>query len=183
MNNTNNIEVEIRGLLTEEQYARIISFLDKNAEEKEVDDRKTIFFMIPDKTLKVTNYLGKGKAKIALKVGHFVTEISQKEYELYIGPDQFDIAIEIFKNLGFDKTQNTEQKRINYKYRNCEIAIKWSLDWGYHFEMEKVIGASENQAQVREELISIASELGLKIMSDQQFAKFVEEIDKKHNPS
>jgi len=178
-----NIEVEIRSLLTEEQYKKIIVFLDQNSEEKDNDDRKTIFFMIPDKTLKITNYLGKGKAKIALKVGNFVKEISQKEYEVFIDPNQFDIAVDVFKNLGFDKIQNTEQKRINYKYKGCEIAIKWSPDWSYHFEMDKVIAESENQSQVREELIKIATELGLKIMSDKEFAEFVEKIDKKHNPN
>ena len=44
-----NIEVEIRGLLTKECYDRIIKFLDAEGQNKELDDRKTTFFIIPEK--------------------------------------------------------------------------------------------------------------------------------------
>lgn len=176
----NNIEVEVRGLLTELDYNNLINFLDINGSNKSVDNRKTVFFILEGKTLKVSNQISKGKAKIALKVGDIVKDTSQKEFELNIQPEQYELAIDLLKNLGFNKLQYTEQKRINYNFKDVEIAVKWSEDWGFHFEIDKVISENENDAETKTYLESISTELGLNLMSEEEFGRKCEEIDKKY---
>ena len=176
-----NIEVEIRGLLTEVEHKNICDFLDLNGTGKEVDDRKTTFFIMPDKTLKISNKISRNTAKISLKIGDIVKDISQTEYEVSIDPVDFNITEEIFKNLGFNQIQHTEQKRINYNYLGIEFAIKWSIDWGFHFEMEKMTSNQNEVESIRLELEQLASNLKLTVMTEEEFGKRCLEIDAKYN--
>lgn len=177
-----NIEVEIRGLLSEAEHTSISDFLEKEGQNKEVDNRKTTFFIMPDKTLKIAEKVSKGKAKISLKTGDIVKDSSQTEYEVDIKPEEFDIAEKIFLNLGFDQIQHTEQKRINYTYKGVEFAVKWSIDWGYHFEMEKMVSSEEDVEKARKELMQMAQDLNLSVMSEEEFGRRCAEIDAKYNP-
>jgi predicted adenylyl cyclase CyaB len=182
MNMQQNIEVEIRGLLNDLEYDQIIKFLDQNGTNKEIDDRKTTFFIMPDKTLKISEKVSKGKAKISLKMGDIVKDASQTEYEIDIKPSEFNLAEQIFLNLGFDQIQHTEQKRINYSYAGVEFAIKWSVDWGYHFEMEKMLSNEDSVDEARNELNELAKQLNLTVMSEEEFGRRCAEIDAKYTP-
>ena len=172
-----NIEVEIRGLLTKECYDRIIKFLDAEGQNKELDDRKTTFFIIPEKTLKITQKVSQNKAKICLKTGDIAKASSQTEFEIDIEPSQFAVAENIFLQLGYTQIQHTEQKRINYVYEGVEFAIKWSVDFGYHFEMEVMVGAESEVASARDILHSLAARLDLQVMSSDEFGARCREID------
>ena len=120
-----NIEVEIRGLLTKEGYAQIINFLDKEGQNKELDDRKTTFFVMPEKTLKITEKVSQKKAKISLKTGDIVKDSSQTEFEIDINPSEFEAAENIFIKLGFTQIQRTEQRRIN---SSSNITCRFNLE-------------------------------------------------------
>lgn len=175
-----NIEVEIRGFLTENKYRNLGKYLDENAKSKTIDDRETVFFMIPGATLKIARQLQKNTAKIALKTGQ-ISKGGQKEYEIEIKPDAFEEAVDLFKELGFKDIQRTSQKRVDYKYRNwCEISLKWSKDWGYHFEIEKVISKNELMGKTRKKLMEIAKELGLNVISEDEFMEFAAKVDEKY---
>ena len=174
------IEVEIRGVLDENKFQQISLYLKENSSNIIIDNRKTVFFIMPGKTLKVSEYVNKHKAKIALKIGDIVKDKSQTEFELYFTSDQFENAVMIFKNLGFTDIQYTAQERTDYEYKNCTISLKWSEDWGYHFEIEKVVSDENIISDTRQYLLAIAGELGLTIMNEQEFGYRCEEIDKKH---
>jgi len=174
-----NIEVEIRGFLNKNKYKKLISFLDKHSRVKDIDHRETVFFIIPKKTLKVTKQISKNSAKIALKVGEIGRNI-QEEYEVSIDPQDFDLMVNLFKKLGFTQVQYTLQKRNNYRYKNYEIAVKWSKDWGYHFEIEKVIQDPALAEETKRELNQFARKLGLKTMSEREFSEFAAKVDKSH---
>ena len=176
-----NIEVEVRGILNnEEEYNKLLNFLDKNGTNKEIDDRNTVFFIIPNKTLKVSQQISKNVTKIALKLGDIVKDSSQREYELFFSLDQYDTAINIFKHLGFNNIQYTIQKRVNYEYKGASFAVKWSEDWGYHFEIEKVISDEREVNFTRKSLTALAQELKLTLMDEKEFEKRCKEIDARH---
>lgn len=175
-----NVEVEIRGVLSREDYDTLLDKLGRISETRQEDDRETIFFMIPGKTLKVTKKLGKGVAKIALKVGDFVEGKHQIEHEVEIKGDDYEEMISIFKELGFNDIQLTSQKRTNFSYKGCEVALKWSEDWGYHFEIDKTISEGEDKAEARKEALGLVEELGVKVFSDDEFREFCRRIDEKH---
>lgn len=69
-----------------------------------------------------------------------------------------------------------EQKRKNYVYKECEIAVKWSKDYKHHFEIEKM---TENQSDVdnlENELDILVEELGLVSMTNDELKQFQQKI-------
>lgn len=174
-----NIEVEIRGIFSEEEYERLIKFLDENAEVLGQDNRETTFFIIPEKTLKVAKALSKGTAKIALKIGNIKTG-QQEEIEINISPDDFDKAVKTFISLGFGEIQHTFQKRRNYKFNGAEIAVKFSEEWGFHWEMDSVIEEEDKIDLERNKLLDIAKNLSLNAMTDEEIKILCDEIDEKN---
>lgn len=175
-----NIEVEIRGLLNNQEYKDLIDFLDKNGTNKELDNRNTVFFIIPGKTLKVSQQIDKNITKIALKMGDIVKDDAQTEYEIFFTLEQYDIAVNIFKNLGFNDIQITTQKRVNYMYKGASFSIKWSKDWGYHFEIDTVINEEQSIDDTKKKLLKLARSLNLSIMNEEEFGRRCAEIDAKH---
>lgn len=176
-----NIEIEVRGALTKNEYNDLLSFMGKNAKNKEADNRITTFFMIPDKTLKVAHKLDQRKCKIALKLGDIVSSSHQTEYEIDIKPEQFNLTVELFKHLGFTETQETRQDRINFTLNGYEFAVKWSKDLGYHFEAETVVDENADINAERAKLEHfVTSDLGLKILSEQEFAEICSRVDSEY---
>lgn len=173
----NQIEVEIRGIITEEEYNLAIQKLDTLAEKKEEDNREAYFFIIPNKNLKVSNSISKNKAKLALKIGN-ESETAVEEIEVSIKPEDTEKLVSVLNHLGFDKFKKSDQKRINYWYKNTEIAIKWSQDWGFHFEMEQVVNPSEEVNSAHEYLIQTALGLGLKPNTEQEIEQFISNLRK-----
>ncbi len=173
-----NIEVEIRGIFSEDQYKKLIGYLDANSTVLGPDDRETIFFIIPDKTLKVAKALDKGTAKIALKIGN-IKSGEQEEIEMSISPDDFNKGAKIFELLGFTEIQHTFQKRRNYLYKDAEIAVKYSEEWSYHWEMDTVVDSKDQISSTREKLLQIAKDLGLTAMTDEEIRKLCDEIDER----
>jgi len=176
-----NIEVEVRGLLTKEEYNKLIEYLDKKAQGKEVDDRKTTFFLIPEKTLKVSEKISQGKAKVALKIGELTKVPAQTELEFEFHPRDFETVVDVFKNLGFTKIiPNSIQKRINYSLDGACISVKWSREWGYHFEIDCNLDASESIEEAHQYLRQIAHKLGVNIMSEKEFARHASKIEARY---
>lgn len=177
--NKNSFEVELRGILTKKGYDEVNKFLSKNAEILGSDDRETIFFIIPEKTLKVTRKISEPEAKIALKLGNIKTG-EQEEIEVSINPEDIDQVVKMFQGLGFNETQYTSQKRNNYRYKGVEIAVKHSDDWGYHFEIELIVGNENEIPEAKTRLKKVTEELKLKVMSEEEIKKMCEAIDAKH---
>lgn len=170
MDISKNIEVEIRGLLTKREYKQLTALLNQIALDKMKDDRKTTFFIVSGKTLKVTNQISQGSAKIALKTGDLTKVHGQTEYELTILPEQFDTAVELFRQLGYgNMIANSIQRRVNYCYKQSNVSIKWTSEWGYHYEIDKQVDSIQEIEVTREELLQIAQELGVRVMTDTEF--------------
>lgn len=180
--NSKTFEVEIRGILTQEQYNALISRLNHQATSVEPDDRETTFFIIPDKTLKVTKNLSSQKAKVALKIGNIKTG-EQEEIEMNIPFDEYKKAVKIFCALGFTEIQETKQRRINFAVENIVVSVKHSDDWGYHYEMDLNVATEKKIPYARERLVELAKKLGLEVLTDEQIKNICDEIDKKHRES
>lgn len=180
-----NFEVEVRGLLSKKQYDDLKSYMDQNATKKELDDRRTCFFEIPNATLKVAECLDKGTAKIAFKTGDIITSQAQGEYEFPIPPELAPNMTELFTNLlihlGHPVRWPTNQKRTNYWLDGYEFALKWSEAYGYHYEAETIVHDKRHIPTARNKLETyLKSKLGLPIMTKEQFVKLAEDAHTKY---
>lgn len=172
-----SIEVEVRGIITKEEFEKAKSFLDQNSESREEDNRESYFFIVPNLNLKVAKAISKNKAKLALKTGE-ESSIANQEFELALKPEEVETAISILTNLGFDKYKKSDQIRTNYIYKGCEIALKWSKDWSYHFEMEFVTEDESKVEELKATLNQLATEINLKPMSEEEIDSFITNLRK-----
>ena len=170
-----NIEHELRGLLSEDEFGVLAQRLEKEAVRITVDNKDTHFFVAPEgMVLKVVNSEYKGKI-ISFKIGD-ETVGGLEEYEIPL-EDGIEGALKLFRHLGL-KVNYVPQVRTNYLLNNdLEISMKHTPDWGYHFEIEYV---REDQTLNSEEILQILKDecyaLGIQPMSPDEIKKFIREI-------
>lgn len=175
---TKQIEIEHRALLSKEDYEHLANLLAENADDLGEDDKVVYFFLFPDKLLKVVNGISKKNAKISLKLQKIGKGSDFEELEVPIDQNDFKKAVRIFELLEISsEIQRSYQKRHNYIYKDIEIALKYSDTWGYHVELEKVVGNKSEQQEAEREIKRIADELNLKLMTDKELEKFTKKID------
>ena len=134
-----NIEVELRSLLDEKQCIDLNNFLMKNAKDLGEDNKDSHFFIFPDKLLKITDNITKNNAKITLKLQRIGLGNSFEEIVVSFSREDTEKLVKIFGILGFKKHLYSFQNRHNYLYKNIEFAVKYTVSWGFHCEMEIMV--------------------------------------------
>jgi|WetSurSiteA1Bulk_404760.scaffolds.fasta_scaffold21394_2 adenylate cyclase class IV len=175
----NNIEVEVRGLLTKAKYSEIITFLKSNAEHKELDNKTSYFFVIEGGILKINDEVSKNKAEISYKFGDESKNILE-EFEIPIARSAVEKTIKIFQHLGLVDINVVQQKRVNFLYKGVEFSIKDTPDFGPHFEAETMATNQEDAANKRKTLVKLCKLLDLQILSEQEIKDLIVSINTKH---
>lgn len=174
------IEVEFRSRFSEEKYRSLKALLDSDAQCLGQDDKNCVYFIFPDRLLKVVHNLSKKDAKISLKMNRIGEGAAFKEMEFHFSENDFELAKELFQNLPLNaKLMEDAQQRVNYLYKGCEIALKYGKTWGYHLEIEKMIQDEGDQRVAEEEIRVVAKELGIELMTDDELKRFTEEHERK----
>ena len=95
-----NIEVELRGVVSEDKFNWLNDHLIKNAKDLGEDDKDTVFYIMPDKLFKIVGEMSKNKGKIVLKNNHLGNGNSLIEWEVGFEFTDYDKAIDLFNNFG-----------------------------------------------------------------------------------
>lgn len=73
------------------------------------------------------------------------------------------------------KPEISEQFRINYILPNSiEVALKYTLTWGFHIEVEKLYKADDSEKnevekiQAKNDIDNVGSMLGIKYITDEE---------------
>ena len=179
MNNT-MFEVEFRSRFDSQKYEALKVYLDRHAEKLGSDNKDCYYYIFPDKLLKLVHNTSKRTAKISLKLNRIGKGAVFPEIELYFSPEDFGTARELLNKLDLPaKVMHGPQERINYKYRNCEISLKYSEAWGYHMEIEQVVDKKEKSADAEKYIRQVAEELGVKLMSEEELKEFTRKAESK----
>ena len=172
------IEIEKRGLLTEEKYNQLLSFLDTRAEGLGEDNKDVVYYIYDDKLLKVVNNLSKNNAKVSLKMNKLGDSTSTREIEAVFNQQDYSKMKEILDIVAHaPQAIEGSQKRKNFMYKGCEIAVKWSKDWGHHFEIEKVTENELEVAVLEQELERVIRELDVTAMTNEEIQEFQKKIE------
>lgn len=173
------LEIEKRGFLTEEKYNELLIFLNKNGESLGADDKDAVYYIYPDKLLKVVNNISKQNAKVSLKMNKIGEGSAFPETEVFFDQKDFEKMKYILDTIAKpEKVMDGIQKRKNFEYKGCEIAIKWSEAWGFHFEIEKMVSEQSEVKKAEKELHNVADELGIKILTDEELKEFAKKAEK-----
>lgn len=143
-----------------------------NARDFGEDNKDVYFFLLPDKLLKVVNNVSKKTAKIVLKLTKIGRGSDFEEIEVPINQSDFEKTAKMFMALHRGDVMHSFQKRHNYLYKGVDLALKWSELWGYHLELEVVIHDKNKKQFAEKKILSVAEELGVKIMDDRELREF-----------
>lgn len=178
-----NIEVEFRSRFSKEKYDQLLKFLLKNGEDLGTDNKRVWFFVMPDKLLKVTHNVTSKSGKITLKLTKIGKGSHFEEIEFPIEEKSIEPAVQLFINLGNDYLFEPEILRHNFLYKEVEIALKYSKTWGYHLELEIMISSIDQKESVEKKIFSVAKEIGVSVMSEEELWEFTQNIEKTYqNP-
>jgi len=180
MNKQTNIEVEFRSMFDKNKYDELAKFLNANAKKLGKDDKDVCFFIFPDKFLKVVNNVSKKTAKLVMKLTKIGYGNTFEEIEIPINPEDINNAIKIFTFLGCDNIMRSFQQRHNYLYKGVELALKYSDHWGHHLELEIVINEPEKKQIAEKQIIQVAKELKVHLMTDRELKKFTQKAESKY---
>ena len=177
MKTKKNIEVELRSLIDEKKFIELNDFLIKNGEDLGEDDKDSYFYHLPDKLIKVVNSETKNSAKLTLKLQKIGLGDDFEEIDVNFLPKDIDNVLRILEILGYGENHlYSYQNRHNYLYKGVEFAIKYTVSWGFHCEMEIVIDNKEDVSKTIKQIEEIALELGLKTMSNDESKEFMKKI-------
>ena len=176
-----NIEIEFRAIFDKQKYDNLRKFLVKNAQNLGEDDKDVFFFTLKDKLLKVVNNISKKNAQIVLKLNRIGNGSNFEEFELPIPRNKVNQAVKIFTAINLtDNIMHSFQRRINFIYKDVEVALKYSDVWGYHLELEKVINDEKKKQMTEEKIKKVANELKIKLMTDEELAEFTKKAEKNY---
>lgn len=167
-------EIEMRARFNEAKYNSLKAFLDKNAECLGEDNKECDYLIFADKLLKLVKNTSKNTAKVSLKMNRIGQGSAFEEIEFAFASEDFEKARQLFAKLDLPvKVMRGPQRRINYVYKDCEIALKWSEVWGYHLEIEQMVPDPAQKEAAETRMRAVAEELGIELMSEEELKKFV----------
>lgn len=173
------IEVELRGLLTHEQYDALIARLEREGTVAEEDDKDTFFFNFPRGIFKICDDISKNRAKLSLKIGSEETG-ALNEKEIIVGREQVKNFLDFFGALGYSEYHHVPQKRKNYFLDGATLSLKFTPDFQFHFELEGDIlddpGLVEDE---KKRLRTICGTYDIVPMEPEEIAERVKEIRKR----
>ncbi len=182
-----NIEVEIRGPLSEDKYFKLKDFFDSHAQKIGEKNRILIDYSRPteegiserkkDIRLRVTN----GVPEIIVKLGSWGENEQRKELSVLAPTGSFDTLTEIFAALGYEKGVLCMRKSSIYQFKDIEFALVEVPQHSYFYEAEKMANKDEDAKKLTSEMRSVCEELGLEVFDKDGFFSYVEKLNKEAN--
>lgn len=159
-----NIEIEIRSLIDEEKFKKLLKFFKK--EGKLISqENQTSYYLSGKNDLRIQK--SDKYAKIWLKKG-MMHDNSREEIEVKLDLKEFENASELFESLGFKKEIIWIRKRKVFSWRNVKVMLDNTRGYGCILELEKM-GDVENEDRIFEDLRRKLEILGIEETSKEEF--------------
>ena len=184
----NNIEVELRGPLTREQFVALEDILKKDGQFKTVKKRILLDYStyLPEEgiasrnrdiRLRVTNNI----PEIIVKLGKWGGEEHRQELSVATKPGEFDKLVRIFAALGFKRATLCIRKSQVYDYKGIEFALVEVPRHSFYFEAEKMAAPGADEEKIKQEIRNVCLELGLNLFDDQRFFAYMDALNQEAN--
>ncbi len=161
------IECEIRSFITEEQYNNLLSKLKEMAEFHGEDNQITYYF---DSKEDLRIQLNDSYSKIWLKEGALHDE-HREEVEIRCAKDDFEKLEKLFILLGYNIEIKWIRQRNSFTFRDIDIALDHTKEYGYIIELEKIINDESKEKETVEYLKLVLTELGVALTAKEVFAE------------
>ena len=182
------IEVELRGLLTKDQYQQLEKTLRSKGQFKQTKRRVLIDYStflpaegIRDRTKDIRLRVTNGMPEIIVKLGKWGGTENRKELSVMANKGEFDKLVEIFAALGLTKGILAIRNSEIYDYHEIEFALVEVPGHSYYFEAEKMIGAGENIAKAKQTIEAELLKLNLTWFDNETFFKYIDSLNAEAN--
>lgn len=160
------LEVEIRSFITENQYDKLIDFLEEEGKYIGDDIQETIYFNIEQDLRLQRNSSG---TKLWLKKGKMHDE-AREEIEINGKHEDFEKYQEIFQNLGYKEEIKWFRERKHFTWKKINVYLDKNRGYGLILELEKKASEFKIQETLKE-LKQALEELGIDLTAKEIFEK------------
>jgi len=166
------IEVEVKALLSKDEYENLAEFFHYNADFLGEDKQETWYFDCPEdiRIQKNTNY-----SKIIYKSGK-IHDQTREEIEIKFDKNDFEKFTKILDSLGIKTKVKWFRHRKDFNWEGVKVSLDFTKGYGYILELEK-ISDEKNKEEVLEELKDTLKTLDIKLtpreIFDEKFDYYV----------
>lgn len=183
-----NIEVEVRGPLTETQYKSLMKKFEKEGEFIEDKNRTAICYpdpqtgsLVEDCNIDIRVRNTNGTPELIVKQGKWgAVDESRREFSLIGKEGQFNEMIEMLALMGFDKGVAVVRRGKVFKYQGVEFSLVEVPGHSFFFEAEIMTGEGEKKKALKE-IVDLCRTLGLELFSEQGFYDYINVLNKEAN--
>lgn len=182
-----NIEVEIRGPISKNDYDNLIAKFEKDGKKIGEKDRILIDYstFLPggvenrekDIRLRSTN----GIPEIMIKLGAWGGTDQREEISVLGQTGQFDAMVKAFAVLGYEKGMLCHRKTKVFEYQDIEFALVEVPGHSYYFEAEKMVEDTEDKDKITQEILSVCQNLGLSAFNQKEFFDYIHQLNSETN--
>lgn len=166
------IEVELRSLLSDEEYNRLLIQLPKEATFVSDEEQETHYLDSPVdlRIMKSCN------TRIWMKKGK-MHDTNREEIEVLFEKDDFDKLLKIFENLGMKTKLTWFRKRKIYKMGEATITLDDTKNYGKILEIEKLCSqeqAANAEGEIRRMFLEFKIKETPKEVFNEKYAEYVQ---------
>ena len=178
-------EVEHRGIITEKEYYKLKSFLEKNGKFLGEKDRFSVIYLqsrykdahkrkneLVDLKLRITNKT----TELVMKHGRCSGNDTRKEFNFAIDSTKFDQMIEFLTILGFTRGVLNATNTLAFLYNEIEFALVKVPGWGYYFEAE-MITDKKSIEKTNVKIDQQCKKLGLQVLNEIEFCQLLNSLN------
>ena len=160
----NNIEVETRSFISNEEYNKLLEFFKENAKLEKEDFQETHYFDTKeDLRIQKSN----SGSKIWMKKGK-IHDDWREEIEIKLNKEDFEKAKEIFTTIGLKTEIKWLRNRNQFNWNGIKVCLDYTKGYGFIIELEKLTSEDQKE-EVFSDLQEKLKELGVKITSKEEF--------------
>jgi len=161
-----NIEIEIRSLIDEKKYKKLLRFFRK--EGKFISkENQTSYYFSGENDLRIQK--SDKYAKIWLKKG-MMHDNSREEIEIKLDLKEFENANRLFEFLGFKNEIIWLRTRNVFSWKNVKVMLDNTKGYGYILELEKM-GDLASEDKIIKDLRRKMEFLGIEETPKEEFSK------------
>ncbi len=183
-----DFEIELRGEIDGQKYAKTKEFLDEKGTFKEEKNR--IFYdfstfiegeglrgRTKDFRIRETN----GNPEVILKLGTWQGSDHREEISVMTERGSTERLLKIFGEMGFVKAIKGNRHTFAYDYKGVEVALVEVPGHSYYFEAEIVAPYDSDHDLVKKNIETVLEELGLKVFSEEGFHDYIDRLNAESN--
>lgn len=180
--NTKNIEVEIRGPLTKDEFDKLNTFLLNNGSFKGKKERVLIDYSsgMENRTKDIRIRETNGVPEIVLKLGSWGGTESREEILIKTESNKFESLVKVFGELGFEKGVLCVRNSLVYDYKGIEFALVEVPNHSIFFEAE-IVSTQADSEEAERSIKQVCDKLNLKVFTKDDFFEYVNKLNKEAN--